>query len=220
MSKTSRSHTTKTKERSSSGKKPLTRSRTFSETTPPKSTVSAAPTTTKDPIFNVDTAISSIADYSRLISPYPPAPPSSIPIAIPSATGTLPTGVTAAAFLPYNQSQSLPTYVVPAHGLTYIPNPHSTDFSSIHPTNPALLLIANPTHQPVHIYTPLDYRSISVSPATAFRPCNILPSKRPDHDVTPSPLPSTPTNSNPNDQLPLKKRRYTGETSRMNNSMD
>ena len=188
MSKASRTPTTTTTTtKSKATKKPLIRSQTISEDRLTKSSLAVEPP-----------AVPSISEYPRLLSHYPSPP--SIPIAIPSVTPT--------AFLPFNQSQSLPAYVLPAnHHIAYIANPTSADL------NPSVFVIANPNHQQLHLLTPFDYRSIPLT-NSAFHPCNILPSKRPDQDATPSTT-TTSATSKANELLPLKKRRrYTGETSR------
>lgn len=140
-------------------------------------------------------------EYPRLISHHSPTS-TTIPIAIPSSNSNS----TLTNFFPFNHSQSLPAYVVPANHIAYLANPSSSDLNSF---NSNLFFISNPNHQPVHILTPIDYRSIPLT-TSAFVPCNILPSKRPDQDANSS----TTTTINPNEQLPFKKRRYTGETNR------
>ena len=185
MSKTFRTSMTKSK----THKKPVTRSQTISEDLLTKSSTR---TSSSSSSFVAEPAVPSINEYSRLLSHYQ-SPQSSIPIAIPSAT---PTG-----FLPFNHSQSLPAYVLPGNPhIAYIANPTNADLSSI---NPGVFFLANPHHPQIHFLTPIPLTN------SAFHPCNILPSKRPDQEANPSPTP------NPNDRLPLKKRaRYNDETNR------
>ncbi|CAF2627612.1 unnamed protein product [Rotaria sp. Silwood2] len=118
------------------------------------------------------------------------------------------------------------------------------DLTSL-PSNTSVLLITSPNQhptQPVHILTPIDHRSLQFAhyaqtnffvpppippPVPSTRICNILQStstsesmsilqnKRHDNEEDKQIQRSLETNKQSTEQLPFKKRRYTGQQSRM-----
>ncbi|CAF1283604.1 unnamed protein product [Adineta steineri] len=145
----------------------------------------------------------------------------------------------------YPQSHSLPTYILPSTNLAYITtatNPIGTSYD-LTPLNgnTNIFLISNPNQhsaQPVHILTPIDHRSLQFTHYTSanlFQPppppvvpipsriCNILQTnesmsilqnKRHDNEED-KPVQQVETNKQFIEQLPFKKRRYTGQQTRM-----
>ena len=126
---------------------------------------------------------------------------------------------------------------------TTTPNPSGTPFDFPPLTNTSMLLITNPGQhptQPMHIITPIDHRSLQFAhfaPTSLFtipppphgpqqisvpsRTCNILEpmsnfqNKRHDNEEEKQVQQQIETNKQSSDQLPFKKRRYTGQQLRM-----
>jgi hypothetical protein len=150
-----------------------------------------------------------------------------------------------ASLFPSTQSHSLPAYFLPTANIAYITtaNPSGGPFDFPALTNTSMLLITNPGQhptQPMHILAPIDHRSLQFAhyaPTNFFtipppppppqpisvpsRTCNILEpmsnfqNKRHDNEEEKHIQQQIETNKQSSDQLPFKKRRYTGQQLRM-----
>ena len=135
-----------------------------------------------------------------------------MPIQIPSSNSTLPPASLPqlTSIFPITQSHSLPTYILPSTNFAYL----TTGSTSTANTN--MFLIANPnqhTLQPIHILAPID-------PATAQFATTAHNTISPIHVELSTNKSNTmmETNKQTKEQLPFKKRRYTGQSSPMDMS--
>jgi hypothetical protein len=151
-----------------------------------------------------------------------------MPMQIPSSnTGLPPTSFPPLTGLfPVTQSHSLPTYFLPQGNLAYLTTGSST-------TNTNMFLFTN-SNQPLHIITPMDRHSLQFSNThhlLTSHPGNIIQSnslnesisflqnKRNDSEENKQTQPMDTTKQF-EEQLPFKKRRYTGKQSSVYSPMD
>ncbi len=129
--------------------------------------------------------------------------PSTMPIQIPSANTAIPPASLShlTGIFPITQSHSLPTYFLPQTNLAYFianSNQNST--------------------QPIHILTPFDSHSVHF-PRTRYSTASYPPGTA-INDSPHKPHQSMETNKQFEEQLPLKKRRYTGQQPSGHSPMD
>lgn len=121
-----------------------------------------------------------------------------MPIQIPSSNSNLPTASLPqlTSIFPITQSHSLPTYILPSTNFTYLTSGSTTT------TNTNMFFITNQnshTLQPIHILAPIDAATSQFSNT--------------QHNISPVHLEFSAIKTK--EQLPFKKRRYTGQSSPM-----
>jgi len=149
-----------------------------------------------------------LLQYSSPISFKTSTTTGTMPIQIPSSNSNLPTASLPqlTSIFPNTHSHSLPTYIFPSTNFTYLTSGSTTT------TNTNMFLITNPnshTLQPIHILAPIDAATSQFSNTQhTISPVHL------EFSVTKTNS-TTENNKQTKEQLPFKKRRYTGQPSPM-----